>query len=302
MTDTQRVEEASKRFPIGTPVRFFPVICDARDLENFEDAEVRSEPWAMGGQIVVKITGRAGGVSVQHLTPLPTPTQAPDSDVREKVARSIYFFHVEVHGFPNGLPTFDELPETERNIWLQNADAVLSVIPKATLPEVSEGGDTLEKLTAPESGWWAGIIDEHYSIGPFSSREEAIEEAARNELGYQDAEDGDDGDDEPRPQLLFNVAFCTTKPLKLSTFFDAKDWLEDREEAAAFDYIGEGGDELFVCSQEQATDLQARVRSAIDQWQAHHELSFRPWIFDEVSKSEDLALPVALDQPVEGDG
>lgn len=59
-----KLDEAARRFPVGSAVRFYPV----EGLPDFEDADVRSEPWALGhGQVVVAITGRAGGVAVEHL-------------------------------------------------------------------------------------------------------------------------------------------------------------------------------------------------------------------------------------------
>lgn len=58
------VDEAARRFPIGQRVTFFPIL----PAERGEIATVRSEPWALGhGAVVVKITGRAGGVLVTHL-------------------------------------------------------------------------------------------------------------------------------------------------------------------------------------------------------------------------------------------
>jgi biotin operon repressor len=53
------LQEVAKTFPIGQPVRFYPVAGEP----EFETAIVRSKPWQLGsGAIVVKITGRAGGV------------------------------------------------------------------------------------------------------------------------------------------------------------------------------------------------------------------------------------------------
>lgn len=184
--------------------------------------------------------------------------------------------------------------EALKAVCQENYDALVSELAEQPAQCPSQ---RLDELTASESGWWAGIIDEHYSVGPCATREEALQEAQRTDLGYEPATK--DGEDEAPPQLLFSVAFCTTKPLKLSNFFDAKDWIEDREEAAAFDHMGEGGDELFACTQDQAADLQTRVRAAIDGWQADHGLSFRPWIFAEVSEREDLALPIL---PVQNKG
>ena len=61
------LEEAASVFPIGQKVAFTPVI--GRPFA--EEAFVRSGPWALGhGTVVVKITGRAGGVSVDHLVAL----------------------------------------------------------------------------------------------------------------------------------------------------------------------------------------------------------------------------------------
>jgi hypothetical protein len=58
------IEEAAKQFPIGQRVTFFPVLPAERGVI----ATVRSEPWTLGhGDIVIKITGHSGGVSVRHL-------------------------------------------------------------------------------------------------------------------------------------------------------------------------------------------------------------------------------------------
>lgn len=58
------IEAAAERFPIGQRVTFFPIL----PAERGEIAHIRSEPWALGhGEVVIKITGRAGGVAVTHL-------------------------------------------------------------------------------------------------------------------------------------------------------------------------------------------------------------------------------------------
>ncbi len=55
---------------VGDRVRFYPI---AYDWEKFEDTVVRSEPWQISGHWSVKVEGRAGGVSTQHLCPIPPP-------------------------------------------------------------------------------------------------------------------------------------------------------------------------------------------------------------------------------------
>lgn len=56
--------EFTASFPIGTPVLYRPIADDP----HAEHATIRSEAWALGhGAVVVKITGRAGGVLVSHI-------------------------------------------------------------------------------------------------------------------------------------------------------------------------------------------------------------------------------------------
>lgn len=58
------VEQAREAFPVGQKVLYFPI----RDAFDYELCVVRSEPWELGhGAVVVKVTGRAGGVLVEHL-------------------------------------------------------------------------------------------------------------------------------------------------------------------------------------------------------------------------------------------
>jgi hypothetical protein len=67
------IEQARERFPIGTEVKYFPV----KEEEAFHVAKVLSEPWSAGsGHLLIIISGRAGGVSVNHLEAFPesTPT------------------------------------------------------------------------------------------------------------------------------------------------------------------------------------------------------------------------------------
>lgn len=50
--------------PIGTPVRYWPVLGDPHHVES----KTRSEAWVLGdGTPVVSIAGRSGGVHLGHL-------------------------------------------------------------------------------------------------------------------------------------------------------------------------------------------------------------------------------------------
>jgi len=57
-------EDASNMFPIGTSVKYYPILDD----DKYEIGEIRSNVWELGhGELVVKITGRTGCVSISHL-------------------------------------------------------------------------------------------------------------------------------------------------------------------------------------------------------------------------------------------
>lgn len=58
------IQQAKKRFPIGTQVKYFPLL---KVKEYFHVGEICSEPWNLCGSTVVKVSGKAGGVCVEHL-------------------------------------------------------------------------------------------------------------------------------------------------------------------------------------------------------------------------------------------
>lgn len=61
-----RAAEFAKNFPVGTPCIYFPTT-PFKDAEA-EMAEIRSEPWVLGhGAAFVAITGRTGGVLIDHI-------------------------------------------------------------------------------------------------------------------------------------------------------------------------------------------------------------------------------------------
>jgi hypothetical protein len=64
MSDDIPLRLAEGRFPLGRRVRFYPVA----GRPEREETRIRSVPWRLGhGEIVVKVDGRAGGVSIGHL-------------------------------------------------------------------------------------------------------------------------------------------------------------------------------------------------------------------------------------------
>lgn len=53
----------AQQLTIGTKVKYYPIMGDPTCTEH----EVRSEIWQVCGEDVVKISGKAGGVSIDHL-------------------------------------------------------------------------------------------------------------------------------------------------------------------------------------------------------------------------------------------
>ncbi len=67
-------ERFNAAWPVGTPVRYWPILGDG----DYEETRTRSVAWHLGsGHTVVKVEGRAGGVSLEHIAVLldPRPRQ-----------------------------------------------------------------------------------------------------------------------------------------------------------------------------------------------------------------------------------
>ena len=57
----QTVEQVAEKFPIGTPVRFYPVA----GRPEFKETKIRSEPWRVCGHVSVMVEGIAGSVCAE---------------------------------------------------------------------------------------------------------------------------------------------------------------------------------------------------------------------------------------------
>ena len=105
----------------------------------------------------------------------------------------------------------------------------------------------------PEYFWWAGQDDEHYIVGPCSTREEAIE------LGKENFDEG------------FYIVEAYLRPVDFSEMFDADEaverWLENDEQLST-----EDGEAPFDLTTDQLHDLQTSVRVAIRNWAIRNSL------------------------------
>jgi hypothetical protein len=115
-------------------------------------------------------------------------------------------------------------------------------------------------------GWYVGHDDEVYTSGP-ETYEDAVR-IAREE--YEGA----------------HICEAYKDPVPLSSMFDVHNWLEQCEERACEEYLGEDGRELFDVTTEQATELQGAVRAAIEKWQSENKLTFTPFMFTEARNHE----------------
>jgi hypothetical protein len=62
--------EFNKMYPIGSKFRYHPIIGQPK----YELVTTRSEAWELNSQhTIVKVNGRAGGVSIHHLEPVEYP-------------------------------------------------------------------------------------------------------------------------------------------------------------------------------------------------------------------------------------
>ena len=57
----QTVEQVAEKFPIGAPVRFYPVA----GYPEFKETRVRSKPWFGCGHVSIMVEGIAGSVCAE---------------------------------------------------------------------------------------------------------------------------------------------------------------------------------------------------------------------------------------------
>lgn len=86
----------------------------------------------------------------------------------EVVARAMYFDHVDQHGYPNGLMTWDELPDhIERRIDINTRDHWRSIA-RAIIPIVLEQAAKVAEspgfIECRDTEWDAGVNDAKRSI------------------------------------------------------------------------------------------------------------------------------------------
>lgn len=90
-------EQFDKEYPRGSAFKYYPLAMNPQ----YEEVKTRSAAWALGdadadSEVVVKVTGRAGGVSISHLILVEraTPERPPyDEDLENVLYTSLGLSH-----------------------------------------------------------------------------------------------------------------------------------------------------------------------------------------------------------------
>lgn len=126
--------------------------------------------------------------------------------------------------------------------------------------------------------WWAGRDEEHFSLGPFDTREQAIDEG-RSEF-YDDEGPG------------FHIIEAAKRLLDVSKFMSAAQFVENLLERVDEDIIdehgNEDGDPMLDPTPEQEKDLAAMFKATFGAWQLKHKIVVEPYVFTHTRHREHV--------------
>jgi hypothetical protein len=144
--------------------------------------------------------------------------------------------------------------------------------------------------TEPNWKWWASSDEERYQ-GPYDTREEAIATGARDELGYVEDEDTEDG----KPVQIFYIVEAHQAPIQLADYIDVGEMVERWEDNEFYELCDGENDKGLTehVTTAEWDDLQARLRAAAREWQAANNVIIKSWNFTEQRKSERVEVPVS---------
>ena len=140
--------------------------------------------------------------------------------------------------------------------------------------------------------WWSGRSDEWFEHGPFSAREDAIDEAQCDASGEFLDEDG-------IWKVGIHIAEARQDPLRVADWIGA-DWILDRAEDLLCDSerVSSENDDgpWFEVTKEQESDLVDRLKRACDEWQDAHGLVFTCNTFSAMRNAEYVVVPHPSDE------
>ncbi|MCB5309239.1 MULTISPECIES: hypothetical protein [Yersinia] len=60
-------DKFNQKYPVGSSFKYFPIM----GIPDSVEVVTRTEAWTLGhGAVVVSVSGRAGGVSIEHMKPV----------------------------------------------------------------------------------------------------------------------------------------------------------------------------------------------------------------------------------------
>ncbi len=140
------------------------------------------------------------------------------------------------------------------------------------------------------TGWWTGDNDERYSVGPYATRQEAIDEAIA-QCVYQEL------DPEPpeHPNWRIAIYVCEAdSPELLDMEVDADDVLERLE--GHYEWGDPDGDPIFTnVTRPMTDDLTRRLTEAFRAWVTEHNLALHYSAFQATRHKECIELPYPKD-------
>lgn len=117
--------------------------------------------------------------------------------------------------------------------------------------------------------WWAGSNEEHFTIGPCDTREEALAEA------------------EGEGWWVIHLTEAKQDPIDFSEMIDGRDiferWLEDDEQLYT-----EDGDCCVSVSDGLLADLDEMLKMAVRHWQAKHGINQMRYYFSAQRNGETI--------------
>lgn len=136
VTPAAHADAWNRLYPVGTPVRYRPILGE----DAYELAETRTPAWLVGhGRAVVSITGRSGGVFLDHIEVL-----CSEAVLREQIATEILAV------YPDSDPVINAATDAWDACWSQPGHGIargrccvasMAAAVRDTTARIAQGGD-----------------------------------------------------------------------------------------------------------------------------------------------------------------
>jgi hypothetical protein len=133
--------------------------------------------------------------------------------------------------------------------------------------------------------WWSGFDEEHFSFGPFSSRDEAIAEAQSDACGEFQDKNG-------TWKVGIWLVEARKDPLRLAEYINVERMLECADEAVGeSDRASEDDDPpYFDITPQQEADLTECIKRVCDAWQTEHKIWPDTYTFSAMRNHEYIVV------------